>query len=326
MDNAMTDKLIGNLAKEIFHQSTDDVINRWKNDAEQAANPLHCGIRLVNTGYYNNGEKTELSFPRKALTIIAGRTGGGKTKIMLNIAVSLALKGHRGIFVTLEEPEFQLAAKTMAIYDCYMQGKEIATPYNDFKFMLKTGKIKNWKLLEQYQDQIVRNIIFVDANSHTQSIDCAQPNELYDPHAITEFAHYIDGELDFIIGDYIQLMQTGEYEVSPYVNIKKVMSSIRYMNGQHSAAIIMGAQFNREVTNLDIRDWEPEHLREAADIEQGTAMLIAAAQTTDKIGKPNTILRVLKNRYGNPFQSGVFNVSYPHQFIEHEPIGCLTDD
>lgn len=328
MENALEEqKSFDNLADELVSRSSNDIMLSWRKDAEAAAERLSCGIQLVNTGNYNNGEYNDLSFPKKALTIIAGKTGGGKTTTMLNVAVSLCMQGKKGIFLTLEEAEFSLACKTMAIFDSYKRGYNSAYTANEFRFMMKTGKIKDWELLKEYKKTVVRNLIFVDANKHAKSEDAATPSSLYDPRCLDIFAssEFFSGKVEYILADYIQLMQTDDFQAAAYVNVKKVMQAVRYMCGQHDAAIIMGAQLNREAAKLDMVDWVPEMLREAADIEQGANMIIAAGKVANAQGEQSFALRILKNRDGNPFQSGVFDISYPHQFITSRPEGGLQD-
>jgi replicative DNA helicase len=313
------------LAGELYHRSTDQIFKSWHEDAKQAADRLDSGISLISTGDYNQGDLTTLSFPKKALTIIAGKTGGGKTTEMLNLSVSLSMKGHKGLFITLEEPEFSLAAKSMSIFDCYKQGKGDAQTANKFRYHLKTGKYKDWNNFKPYKKDIMRNLMIVDANKHSKSPDAAMPSSLYDPRCLSAFAEFYGDKLDFIMVDYVQLMSSGEYQQAAYVNIKNVMQSIRYMTGQHSCAIIMGAQLNREASKLDISEWQPEHLREAADIEQGANMILAVGRIPSPGGVVSMGMRLLKNRDGNPFQSGVFDISYPHQFINPEPLERIPE-
>jgi len=315
------DQSLDNLANEIVSRSSRDIIGSWRKDAEAAAERLECGIKLINTGNYNTGKRSNLSFPKKQLTVIAGRTGGGKTTTMLNIAVSLAAQGKKGIFLTLEEPEYSLASKTMAIFDCMKRGVNNAYTANEFKFMLKTGKIVDWEFYNEYRNKIVANLIFVDANKHAKSKDSAMPSQLYDPRCLDAFAssQYFKGIIEYIIADYIQIMQVDELQVAAYANVKMVMQAIRYMCGQHNCAIIMGAQLNREAAKLEMIDWQPEMLREAADIEQGANMILAAGRVKNAQGVYSFALRILKNRDGNPFQSGVFDASLAHQFINPIP-------
>ena len=193
---------------------------------------------------------------------------------MLNVAVSFAMKGHKGVFVTLEEPQFSLATKSMSIFDCRMRGKEKAFTASQFKLMMKQEKITDWPFWAEYREQIMPNLIFVDANTMSKSEDIAQPSDLYDPRTLDLFMDYFSGQIDFIFVDYIQLMSTGDYQAAAYANIKQVMQAVRYMCGQHPVAIIMGAQLNREAAKLDMIEWTPEMLREAADIEQGANMIV----------------------------------------------------
>ena len=318
MENSEIKKL-HNLAESIAARSSREIYQSWENDAKEAAERLSSDIKLFNVGGYGN-RVNPLSFPKKALSILAARTGGGKTTTMLNVAISFAVNGKKGIFVTLEEPEFSLATKSMSIFDCRMRGVELAHTASQFKFMMKRGQISEWPLWNDYRRDIMPNLIFIDANKMTKQEDIAQPNELYDPRILDMFMDYFQGKIEFAFVDYIQLMSTGEYHNNAYVNIKQVMQAVRYMCGQHPVSIIMGAQLNREAAKLDMTDWTPEMLREAADIEQGANMIIGMDRVYNAQNDVSYAMRVLKNRDDNPMQNAIFDVSFPHQFIGPEPI------
>ena len=74
------------------------------------------------------------------------------------------------------------------------------------------------------------------------------------------------------------------------------MQAVRYMCGQHDIALIMGAQLNRDASKVPMQDWQPEMLREAADIEQGANMIIGAGKVKDIDDNLCFALRVIKNR------------------------------
>jgi len=310
------------LAKSIFDRSSGEVLESWCADARQSADRLPSGIFLKNTGDGDREKDIELTFPKKAISIICGKTGGGKTTLMLNVAVNLVLKGYSGVFLTLEEPEFSLASKTMALFDVHKSGTAHAKTTYEIKRMMKNGTLEQWEHLAEYRRTIARELVFVDANKQDQPEHCADPSNLYNPEWLDLFAQFFKN-LDFIIVDYVQLMSCGDYHESAYVNIKKVMQALRTMTGKHSGAIILGAQLNRQVSNMPFEEWQPEHLREAADIEQNANMIIATGRIKTENSGIAVGIRALKNRDGNPFIGSLHEVSYEHSYIGNKPVGSI---
>lgn len=310
------------LAESHIRRGPGKVVGGWKSDAVQAAQRIKTNFELLNNLPYTRARQERLTIPRKAVTVICGKTGGGKTTTMLNLSVQFAMNGLKGLFITLEEPEFSLGAKTMAIYDCIKRNADEAQTTNQFKFALKTGQIDKWDLYEEYKLGILENLTIVDANKHATAKDIAAPSVLYDPRCLDEFAKHIP-DLDFIMVDYVQLMDAGKKHSNPYMNIKDIMQALRYMTGHHKAAIVLGAQVNREASRLHMSEWQPEHLREAADIEQNANMIIAAGRCEMCSGDVGYAIKILKNRDANPHLDAVFNVEWERSYVHPDPMEML---
>lgn len=314
------------LAKSLNNRSINDIWSSWKKDAKEAAERLDTGINLICTGDYNKGDVFPLDFPRKALTVLAAKTGGGKSTTMFNVAVELALQGKRGFFLSLEEPEVSICSKLMAIYDFKKKGIENAQTPNQFRYMLKNGKIDNWDLKADFEVDIMRRVLIVDANKHAASKEAASPSILFDPVALDAFTEQFKS-IDFVMADYIQLFGTGELTSNNVLNIKRVMQAVKNLCGRHPVAVIMAAQLNREAAKLDIREWTAEMLREGADIEHGANMIVGMGKFDDQKNEGEKfVLRLLKNRDGNPMLSGVFKSHFSHQSIDFRNVEVLGDE
>ena len=313
-----------------YYRPSEYVFSDYVDDVVAAGERIQSGYQLISTGWEDNGEKVDLTFPRRALTLFAAKTGGGKTTSLLNMAMRMARSGKKGIFITLEEPAYKLAVKSMAIYDHMHrpdgEGKNVTV--KGITRLMRARKIHEWKYLGAYKTNIADNLKFVDANADMKSDNPAKPTYLYDANFMDWFCDRSPVKLDFIIVDYIQLMKSEDADGKQgYLQMKAVMQAVRFMCGQHDAAIIMGAQLNREVKGLDFMEWTPEHLREAADIEQGANQIFAVSPMKVDIGPPVFGIRCLKNRDENREIEGYFNINFGQQVIDADEgvLGIIED-
>ena len=323
----LDEKMIKQLSVDIFDESATDFAARMQKSAKSIARRVGSGMFLKNYGDYESGKEVELSFPRKALTILCARTGGGKTTEMLNVSVRMAMAGKTGAFISLEEPVVKLYTKAMAIYECLKIGPDEAMTANQALQMVGRDGGKNWALMKDFKREIISRLKLIDGNSDALSETSADPSVLYDPAALSyvvqnENAHRIKNNkpvLDFLMVDYAQLMKAEDATDNGAMNIKRVMQSVRNLCGQNDLAVIMGAQLNRTADAIDFEDWTPSMMREGADIEFTANQIVSMTKIYNESGMASYHMRLLKNRDANPMQEGVFGVSFRHQFIESHP-------
>lgn len=323
----LNEKMMHQLSVDIFDESPTDFAARMQVSAKSIARRVGSGMYLKNYGDYENGKEVELSFPRKALTILCARTGGGKTTEMLNVSVRMAMAGKTGAFISLEEPVVKLYTKAMAIYECLEIGTDNAATANKMLQMVGKDGGRNWPLMQKFKKEVISRLKMIDGNSDALSETSADPSVLYDPAALSyvvqnENANRIRNHkpvLDFLMVDYAQLMKAEDATDNGVMNIKRVMQSVRNLCGQNDLAVIMGAQLNRTADTIDFENWTPSMLREGADIEFTANQIVAMTKVYNTENMASYHMRLLKNRDANPMQEGVFGVSFRHQFIESRP-------
>ena len=66
-----TENKLFNLAKSLLERTDKEIIQSWQEDAAKAAQRIKTGMYLRNCGDYGTGDKVELSFQKKAISVIA---------------------------------------------------------------------------------------------------------------------------------------------------------------------------------------------------------------------------------------------------------------
>ena len=314
---------------ESAFKGNDEQVQIYENEARESAKSLKTGFKTVRTGAYNPGEEYELRIPRKAVTTICAKSGGGKTTDLLNLAFNLRANNYKGIFLTLEEPASDLFAKTMSLFTRRLIECDEPQNFYECKKSLGIG-FSSWKWKDQFKAHMkVDGLRFLDGTRQGTKDDPLSPTMLQDPRFLKDVlnvAKDMGDKLDFIIIDYVQLMDAGNGFESTARNMKEVMQIIRYIVGNFSAAIIIGAQMSRQVAFLPFNEWQKEHLADGSEIEKSSNMIIALcvknASTTEN---PHYMmgLRVLKNRGGPVGLQSLHDVDFQYSYIDgkgkHDP-------
>ena len=314
---------ISNFATEIFKSNNRNVAD-YETDARASAKSLDIGFKTVRSGSYQCGESYNLRIPRKAITTICAKSGGGKTTDLLNIAFNLRAKGSKGIYLTLEEPACDLFAKTMSLFT--VRFKKCNAPMNFFecKKALAAG-FEKWEHANEFKHFMdLDGLRFIDATKQHSPDDPMQPTMLQDPRFLNEIlkvAADMGEDLDFIIIDYVQLMDAGSGFESSARNMKEVMQTLRYIVGHFSAAVIIGAQMNRQAAFTDFSEWQKEHLADGSEIEKSSNLIVALCLREVSGRGPQDLmmgLRVLKNRGGPVSLASLHEVDLAHCYIKGE--------
>lgn len=264
------------------------------------------GFDLGWTFYNRNGEKRLVK--AQGMTIIAARTGGGKTTTLTNIAArALHVEPDAHVlFLSLEEAEESVYYR---ILGAYMGQSAAAAPTID---EIHRGIGSRGKTLSADSDKW--GGILAAANymeSRLLIADLINTPNLRDADFAVELMHEFFEryrERAIICLDYIQMLQPSGKISNDYRDFKRVMTKVKELIAAR-VTLFAGAQMNRDVADRKVTAQEEfitaicENIREAADIEQAAELILYARgdnrpEIAEQNGTPYMNFRILKNRRG----------------------------
>jgi replicative DNA helicase len=316
---------------EHFLGSEKDYLSAIAEDAKRAQGGLNTGLILKNKSTKGDLYDFELCFPRFGITLLCARTGGGKTTALTDLTTRLCLRGHKGFFITLEEPAFAINAKMLASYSRRMNENHSMVAVNVHEAIDGIAGKKELEIFSEFRKDILRKVRVIDANTTVDITKITSPTVMYDPQYIADLIRYRNEKsstpLDFVIIDFGQLMECHDEEnTQVYMRLKKVMQAAKNLAGTLGIAVIMGAQLQRQVAALPIWEWEPEHIRDGSDIEQAASMVVAIGSDKNYPDQEyQSVIRLLKNRNGPKRVAGMFNIEFPYCYVPDKGLAPNDD-
>ena len=240
--------------------------------------------------------------PIGAITLMAARTGHGKTTFLLNVlAKQLELYPDRSFyFYSYEEAKSRLAVKLIMA----LSGQELSDQFNleshiSYVGQRATGKTpsKSHPLIDQaiqkYRAWTEEGRLWISdkslsAEDLTASLEATARSQ----------------KIGAVFVDYIQKVPVRRQASARYLEVARASDLLRQLAVDQGLPIIAGAQLNRLATG-----GEPklEHLREAGDLEQDANTVLGLWNTAvDKVEREGGVppkktdlkIRVLKARDG----------------------------
>ena len=228
----------------------------------------------LETGYTISGE--DFLLPGGAITVYAGATGHGKTILSINTALNVAKRypDKKFIFLTYEERDTAILQYFLNTYIDKELNNSNSPKSNRrlIKDYFKTGSIQyiNSQIIDHFKEkkeeffktyiETGRLLIkYVDYNS--QELDLA-----------IRYLHKEEPNIGGIFIDYFQLLNLpGEVKRAERINsrqeeLKEICQSLKRVAIDTGLPILLGAQFNRDVT--DLTKLHPTKIGEAGDIER----------------------------------------------------------
>jgi len=329
---------------EIEANTTDLNKSIKPNDWAGFVNKLNTTPQGLKTGYLMGYSKTdeetgeelnELLIPNKAITIVAGRSGHGKTTAMLNLTLKLLERNQelkRVYFYTYEMPEEQLIERALLSFIGQGVGEMFSQrPSQALRTLITKGNPQFIK--SAYRDAVQTYL----SKFKTEYIDTgrltfvdARTKPIEEIRA-TITALRKRGQIDAVVIDYIQKFTSNQGKgATGQALMKYVCDELNGLANDTGLPIITGAQFNRSVEYL--HDVSELSIREADDITHLGALILGIynndanptklgayrktpkateeEQTkTTQYSHANTFyIEVLKNRFGTPGKG--FNLAY----------------
>jgi len=225
----------------------------------------------IKTGYTIG--KQDLLLPTGALSYLVAPTSHGKTTFLLNLALRVAeeLDGKKVFFFSYEEDATAITIKAL---NTYLDENLSANNRNSLKHYIGTGsteyiKEAKRKLAEQKAEEFFKTLI------ETNRLNINYTN--YSSGELTDAIRYLHKTTDVgaVFIDYIQLLNLpkGKYKTySRQEELKQIGLDLKDLAVETELPIIMGAQFNRQVTNL--KHIHATKIGEAGDIERQANLIL----------------------------------------------------
>ena len=327
---------------EIEANSTDLVERLKPNDWAGFVDKLKATPQGLRTGYIMGHSKTdkdtgeelnELLIPTKATTIIAGRSGHGKTTAMVNLTLKLLQHNEdlkRIYFFTYEMPEEQLIQRALLSFVGHGVGAKFSESPSDALRTLITKESPQY-IRAEYRDAVQSHLRqfkteYIDTGRLTFVDARSKPIEEI---RATITALRKRGQIDAVVIDYIQKFTSNQAKApTGQALMKYVCDELNGLANDTNLPIITGAQFNRSVEYL--HNVSELAIREADDIAHLGALILGVYNNdanptklggnsekaseeeqakTHKYSHANTFyFEVLKHRFGTAGKG--FNLAY----------------
>lgn len=198
------------------------------------------------------------------LCLVGGRPSQGKTALVLNIAVSLATKGKKVLFFSLEMSAEQLAYRVLLL-----------------------------GLSDEALERAGANIIVEDVHCYTIDAILQQ----------TESAHNALGELSLIIVDYVQLLsgRVQSENTTRDSDLGQASAKLKQLAKKYRIPVIALVQLNRQVEMRSNKRPIMSDIRESGSLEQDADQILMIYRPeyykqNERPGEADII--VAKNRNG----------------------------
>jgi len=228
----------------------------------------------ISSGYTIEGE--ELLLPSGAISIFTAPTSHGKTTFLLNLTLKIARNypQKETYLFSYEEDRDSILMKALNTY----QGRDISG--NNRKsietYFTNTGKASTEFIkTEEREPFVTAKNKFFNELIDTRRVNIHYSN--YDSDTLIEAIRYLHKHANpgAVLIDYIQLLNLpqGKYKTySRQEEVKEVCIALKDLAVETGLPIILGAQFNREVTNQ--LKLHPTKIGEAGDIERIANLIV----------------------------------------------------
>jgi replicative DNA helicase len=269
--NLSLEKIINNFENKLFNLVTEIKTQKLFSNAEllnnvfselkeKSLNPTFAGLA---SGFYDLDLLTQ-GFQKSDLIIIAGRPSMGKTALGLNIALNIIKESKLPIlFFSLEMSKEQIMYRLLSI----------ETNINQTR--LKSGKL--------YQDDWIKlNKIIKIMSKIPFFIDDSPNLSIYDIQSKIKTILFEQGQIDLVIIDYLQLMQSSKSKIENRVQeLSQITRALKNIARQFNIPIIALSQLSRNVENRIDKKPILSDLRESGSIEQDADVVLMLYKNKD---------------------------------------------
>lgn len=298
------------LAQDSMDSIYDAIIAKFENIKEN-------GYSDNTLTHYNILDKLIGGFEKGSLNIIAARPAMGKTAFALNVANNISFN-KKVLFYSFEMDQQMLMQRVMSIN----------TSINGYKF-------KKPEYLNDFDNAMLREYRKVLQKQNLTIIDSSSMSDIKHIVAKTKQLHRA-GKVDFIIIDYLQLMEVGGSKGADnrQNEVSMISRKLKLLAKDLGVPIIALAQLSRSVEKRDSKIPLLSDLRESGSIEQDAdtvSFLYRDAYYNNKGGIEGECQKVdiivAKNRNGS---TGVVKLAFMPSIGKFEDIaqeiGSVNND
>jgi len=223
---------------------------------------INAGSEIITSGYdlcsseesLEKAEKLDLDeltngFQKSDLIILAARPAMGKTAFALNIAQNVALKYKKNVAIfSLEMSKEQLVQRLMCA-EAEVESQRV-----------KTGNMQaqDWEKLANAMNALSESSIWIDDTPGATLTDIrAKCRRL----AMTQ-------ELNLIVIDYLQLMETGGRDLERTQQISQISRGLKLLAKELNVPVIALSQLSRATEQRTDKRPQLSDLRDSGSIEQ----------------------------------------------------------
>ncbi len=241
----------------------------------------------LDTGYPDLNSLTS-GFKKNELIILAARPSVGKSTLALNFAANICkAKKHVALF-SLEMGHDQLIMRLLSTYSGIPLQKIVSGDLND----------EEMKLVMQARTIVNKFALYIDqkstANVREIKAKCLKLKR--------------EGHLDFIVIDYLQLLNSGENLKNRVDEIGKISRALKEMARTFEIPVLALSQLSRLIEQRTDKRPVLSDLRESGNIEQDADIVMflhrdtpkkeEGEDTTKVVKSAKTELIIAKNRQG----------------------------
>jgi len=269
--NISLEKIISNFENKLFNLVTEIKTQKLFSSAElvnnvfielkeKSLNPTFAGL---SSGFDDLDLLTQ-GFQKSDLIIIAGRPSMGKTALGLNIALNIIKESKLPIlFFSLEMSKEQIMYRLLSIETNINQAR------------LKSGKL--------YQDDWIKlNKIIKIMSKIPFFIDDTPNLSVQDIQSKIKTILFEQGQIDLVIIDYLQLMQSPKSKMENRVQeLSLITRALKNIARQFNIPIVALSQLSRNVENRIDKKPILSDLRESGSIEQDADLVLMLYKNKD---------------------------------------------
>lgn len=262
---------------------------------EEMPDLLLNNLKKPNKVLTNTPLDMVLELVKKEVHIITAETSAGKTAFALDLALKLEESGYRGIYFSCEMGIEQLTDRVLANY--------LKIPLSFFKNKTLLNKaLENKEKFEKFEKMRNKNskLRFIDGTFTVDKVEDYVKKEII-----------IEKELDFIVIDYLQLLQLkDEAGAISYERVSRISKKLKNIAKENNICILCVAQMSRNFAERKQNLKQDEKLKiyasdlkDSSQIEQDASSitgLVVTATELDNLGCQKKLIniQIIKQRYG----------------------------
>lgn len=251
------DKFLDSVEQKIFSISQKSRPQRFVPirdelmEAYDRLEKLHRGDGTLRgvPSYFTQLDNILSGFQKSDLIILGARPSFGKTAFALDIVRNMALHGKSvGVF-SIEMSREQIIDRLIA--------SQAKIPL----WRLRTGRLQSemeFALVQQALDELSKTNLFID--------DTPSPTVLQMRSAARRLQ--IEHGLDFLVVDYLQLMQARTGSDSMVQQVTEISRGLKALARELNIPVLALSQLSREVDKRDVKIPRLSDLRESGSLEQ----------------------------------------------------------